>query len=236
MLTQKTIFLTFLWLPLPFLEATPATPAPAMAAGTATHAPQNSSCVLSDILLMERKKIPTNTKMNKFDINRFREVPVCVLLAVTLITVFSLYVSNLVRSIPCGKKGVSVFLSNFVHIDPYHLAANLFALYSLSRIEISLGWKQFVGLLLFILACNTLVEVMLHAYCPSMPCSIGFSGVLFGMMAWELVATKKLDLMLLLSILLVVVCPSLTNKKASLQGHLIGALSGIFAGVIWKWL
>ena len=82
---------------------------------------------------MERKKIPTNTKMNKFDINRFREVPVCVLLAVTLITVFSLYVSNLVKSTPCGKKGVSVFLSNFVHIEPVSFWLRICSLYILSQ-------------------------------------------------------------------------------------------------------
>lgn len=42
MLIQKIIFLVFLWLPLD-LDVTPATLAPAIAAGTARQAPQKSS-------------------------------------------------------------------------------------------------------------------------------------------------------------------------------------------------
>jgi membrane associated rhomboid family serine protease len=170
------------------------------------------------------------------DLNQIRDVPVSVLLAVTLVVIFSLYLTNLLKAVPCGKKGLSILLGNFVHIDFYHLMANLFALYSLSRIEIRLGWRKFIGLVLFLLVCNTLAEVAVHMAYPNIPCSIGFSGVLFGMMAWELVSMKQLDIMLLLSILLAVVYPSFTSTNVSLSGHLVGAISGVIGGLLWKWL
>lgn len=169
------------------------------------------------------------------NLNQFKDVPVSVLLAVTMVVVFSLYVTNLLKTVPCGKKGLSILLGNFVHVDFYHLVANLFALYSLSRIEVRLGWKKFIGLVVFLLAFNTVAEVAVHMAYPDIPCSIGFSGVLFGMMTWELVSTKQLDIMLLLSIFTTVVYPSLTSTKASLSGHLVGAVSGIIGGLLWKW-
>jgi hypothetical protein len=55
-------------------------------------------------------------------------------------------------------------------------------------------------------------------------------------MTWEIVAKKKFDVELLLAIVIMVVGPSLHSKKVSLSGHAIGAVSGIVAGVIWKFI
>jgi hypothetical protein len=69
-----------------------------------------------------------------------------------------------------------------------------------------------------------------------MKCSIGFSGILFGLMTWELITTRKIDIELLLAIVVTVVAPSIGNKKVSLTGHTIGAVSGVLGGIIWKFI
>jgi membrane associated rhomboid family serine protease len=164
----------------------------------------------------------------------FEDIPVSVFLAVSIIIVFSLYISTAIKTIPCGKDVMSSFLSNFVHVDSYHLIANLFALYALSRVEREIGAKRFLSLVVFLLIVNTLVETMIHKVYSEMKCTIGFSGVLFGIMTWEIVSKKELDFILVLSICAMVLMPSIQNPKASLVGHTVGALSGIIGGLLWK--
>ena len=67
----------------------------------------------------------------------------------------------------------------------------------------------------------------------SLPCSIGFSGVLFGVAAWELVTNKGFDWLVALSLVAMVAVPTIQNPKASLMGHIVGAIAGIIGGLIW---
>jgi hypothetical protein len=165
-----------------------------------------------------------------------KDIPVTIFLGVIIVVIFLLYSNTVLKSIPCGNSIIDVFKTNFVHIDLYHIIANLTSLYALSRIEIAIGWQKFLGLTMFLLIFNTIIEWAAKKLFPSLVCSIGFSGVLFGFMTWELVATKKLDLYLLASIIMITVLPSVRNKKASLRGHAIGAFSGIIGGLIWKYV
>jgi membrane associated rhomboid family serine protease len=166
--------------------------------------------------------------------HQFEDVPVSVFLAVSIIIVFSLYISAAIKTIPCGKDIMSSFFSNFVHVDSYHLFANLFSLYALSRVEREIGAKRFLGLVVFLLIFNSLVETMIHKVYSEMKCTIGFSGVLFGIMTWEIVSKKELDSILALSIFAMVLMPSVQNPKASLVGHTVGAVAGIIGGLLWK--
>jgi membrane associated rhomboid family serine protease len=171
---------------------------------------------------------------NKMYEQPWKDIPVSVFFAVSIIIVFSLYLTTAIKTIPCGNDVMSSFLSNFVHVDSYHLMANLFALYSLSRVEQNVGTKRFLGLIVFLLIFNTLAETIVHKAYPNMPCSIGFSGILFGIMTWEIVTKKQLDLMLVFSIVAMVVIPSIQNPKASLLGHSVGAIAGVVGGLVWK--
>lgn len=166
--------------------------------------------------------------------DQFNDIPVSIFLAVTIVVVFSLYLTTAIKTIPCGKDVMSSFMSNFVHIDPYHLMANLFAMYALSRVERDIGGKRFTALIIFLLIFNTIAEVTAHKLFPEMPCSIGFSGVLFGIMTWELASKKDLDFVLTTSIVSMVVLPSVQNPKASLMGHAVGAIAGVVGGLLWK--
>jgi membrane associated rhomboid family serine protease len=167
-------------------------------------------------------------------LKQFNDIPVSLFLAVSIIVVFSLYITTAIKTIPCGKDIMSLFFSNFVHIDPYHLMVNLFALYALSRVERELGAKKFISLIVFLLIFTSVTEVMIHKVYPYIPCSIGFSGVLFGIMTWELVSKKELDIVLIFTIIGMVVLPSIQNSKASLLGHAVGAVAGIVGGILWK--
>ena len=164
----------------------------------------------------------------------FKNIPVSLFIATSIVVIFSLYITTAIKTIPCGKDIMSVFMGNFVHIDPYHLLANLFGLYSLARIEREIGTKRFIGLLVFLLLFTSTTEVIIHKLHDDMPCSIGFSGVLFGLIAWEMVSKRELDFVLLVSIIMLVAAPSVNNQKASLMGHAIGAISGVVGGIIWK--
>jgi membrane associated rhomboid family serine protease len=168
------------------------------------------------------------------DNEQFQDIPVSLFLAVSIVVVFALYLTTAIKSIPCGKDVMSSFLSNFVHIEPSHLMANLFALYALSRVERDIGTKRFVTLIIFLLIFTTISEVIAYKLFPDMPCSIGFSGVLFGIMTWEIVTKKDVDLILIASIVGMVVLPSVQNSKVSLMGHAVGAVAGVVGGLIWK--
>ena len=64
------------------------------------------------------------------DPNEFKDIPVSIFLAITIIIVFSLYFTTAIKTIPCGKTIMSAFYSNFVHTDIYHLVGNMVALYA----------------------------------------------------------------------------------------------------------
>jgi|TARA_B110000259_G_scaffold188077_1_gene244813 membrane associated rhomboid family serine protease len=216
-------------------EFVAAAPAPTIAKGIAIHAPQKSSlCSSFVILYIVLIFLKTHIKMKMLTINSKKNIPISMFLAISIIIIFLLYITTLIKTIPCGKNLKSVFLGNFIHLDFYHLLTNLYALYSLTRIEEQVGFKKFLALIVFILVFNTIIETIIHKIFPSIPCSIGFSGILFGLTSWEYITNNKLDLSLLSSIALVTIFPSLKDSKVSMAGHVVGSLSGIIAGILWN--
>ena len=163
-----------------------------------------------------------------------KDVPVSVFISVSMIVIFLLFNTQVINAVPCGKNIGDVFKSNFVHIDMAHLISNLYALYALSRVEQEMGLKPFVWLVIFLLIFNTLAEFLLRYILPNSKCAIGFSGILFGIMTWELVSKRQIDIEIMLAIVIMVVGPSLKSKNVSFTGHAIGAISGIIGGIVWK--
>lgn len=164
----------------------------------------------------------------------YKLVPVSTFIAISLIVIFLLFNAKVVTSIPCGKSIHDVFMSNFVHIDTVHLISNLFALYAVSRVEMYMGFQPFICLLIFLLIFNTLAEVVAKRLFTSLNCSIGFSGILFGFMTWELASQMKVDVELVIAITIMIAGPSIQHSNVSLSGHLIGAISGVIAALLWK--
>lgn len=148
----------------------------------------------------------------------FKDIPVSVFIAISMIVVFLLINAKVIVSLPCGKGIHEVMMSNFVHADAMHLVSNLYALYAISRVEQDMGFMSFIWLLIFLVVINTLAQFADHSIWKDLPCSIGFSGILFGLFTWELVS-KKVNVELHLAIVIMVVGPSIQNKKVSLSGH-----------------
>ena len=167
-------------------------------------------------------------------INRFQDIPVSIFLAVSLFVISLLYLTSLIKTIPCGKDVLSNFYSNFTHVDIFHLIGNLSGLYVLSRVEQNIGSKQFIKLLVFLLVFNTLTESIMHKIMPSTSCSIGFSGVLFGIATWEIITTQEVDYAAVLAIIFSAIRPTVNEIKTSISGHVIGAIGGIISGIIWS--
>lgn len=163
-----------------------------------------------------------------------KDVPISTFLATTLIIIFILYYTQIIKTVSCSKDIHEIFIRNFVHVESYHLVTNLFALYALSRVEEEMGFYPFLYLIIFLVLINTIVEYIVRKFKPDITCSLGFSGILFGITTWELITHRSISPSLLLAISLMVVKPNLTNKNISFSGHVIGALSGVIGGVLWK--
>jgi membrane associated rhomboid family serine protease len=169
------------------------------------------------------------------DCQQFKDVPVSLFLAVSIVVIFALYVTAIIKTVPCGKNVLSMCCSNFVHIETYHLMANLLALYAITRVERDIGPKRFASLILFLIIFTSVIEVIVHKIFVGFPCSVGFSGILFGIMTWELITKKGLNLIIILSIIGIVAMPSVQNSKVSLIGHAVGAITGVIGGLLWKY-
>ena len=129
---------------------------------------------------------------------------------------------------------LSIFMSQFVHTDFLHLVSNLYGIYSLSRIENKYGPKKFFVLLLFLLFINTATESILHKII-NYPCSIGFSGILYGVLTFDTVCDKNnIDYVLLVSIFTNMFVTKIFKSNNSLQGHIVGAITGIISGIMFK--
>ena len=160
-------------------------------------------------------------------------VPATTFIGVSIIVVSLLYITTIIKTVPCGTNITDIFLSNFIHTNIYHLAANMFALYSLSRVEVELDTKGFVGLIVFLLVLNTATEAVIHNIIPGIPCSVGFSGVLIGVTVWDMVANKDFDWYLVSSVVAVVIAQTYNVENVSILGHIVGAISGAIGGWLW---
>lgn len=168
--------------------------------------------------------------------------PVSSFIGVCIIVIYSLYTTSVIKTLPCNNDVMSVFSSNFIHVDLTHLITNIYALYELSRVERDIGYRKFTMLIIFLVVTNTILEVIAHKLYPSIPCSIGFSGVLYGVITYEYITTKQLNLYLVASILTRIILPHVINNSnnsgsgnnISVVGHLVGAISGIIGGLLYN--
>ena len=167
-----------------------------------------------------------NTKKRKkmADDSRIQVVTATLTVAMTL--VYLGFYTKALKTIPCGNDFFSIVSSQFVHISLLHLASNLFSLWYLSNLERSLGWTKFLGLIIAIVIISSGADALIG----NRHCSIGFSGVLFGLFAWSTLTMRgfKWYNLGLVAVLLL----ANTGPNISLRGHAIGALTGVLLAVI----
>ena len=156
--------------------------------------------------------------------NTDKQISSSLYIAVINIAVYLLYKIKFFDSTNiCNDDILSRIQGSFVHVNFTHLAMNLIGLYILSDIEKVVGSEKFIKVVLFIIASSSIIETILKT-----SCSIGFSGVLYGLLAYEMFIKKKIELDII--IVLVTLCFIPDNySNISHSGHLIGFVSGMAA-------
>lgn len=162
------------------------------------------------------------------------QIPVTItLLLIFVIVHFASAQSSSLDLTPTIK---NTFFSNFFHADFDHLIKNAFSLYAMSRLEVELGSQLFLSLISVSLVLNTLVESLVCSYM-EIPCSIGFSGVLFSLGAWDIFKTESPDPIMAVALFWNFIFPIIRkNKNVSILGHFIGIISGVFSAGLWSLL
>lgn len=158
--------------------------------------------------------------------HRPADSPVAIVLGVLVVLIFLLYQANVITALPCSASAPHALGRHVVHINIVHLLSNLYALYALSSVEVTVGSLRFVGILFGIVVISTTLEWLLSKYYKGWTCAIGLSGVLFGLFAWELIRQHKFDVKVLAAIVMGVVTGSM-GPRSSFLGHAIGAVSGV---------
>lgn len=159
-----------------------------------------------------------------------RSRPVTTTLSVLMVVILILYSVGYLKNFYCENNVINGLNRTFIHGSWDHILANILAFYALSRIEIKHGSGFFISLILQIAVLAALIEFVARKFI-HLKCSVGFSGVLFGLLAWELVSKKsKVDKQVLYTLAIAIILPSLVSEKTSFSGHLIGAISGLLIG------
>lgn len=116
----------------------------------------------------------------------------------------------------------------FIHIDTYHFILNAIALYYVSRLEARVGSAKYALLVTAIVIVSALITYLANAMF-NFTCAIGFSGVLLGLMAYDLLTRDKtINWKALVYLLLVSINPTAAGgQTVSISGHLIGIISGV---------
>lgn len=162
------------------------------------------------------------------------DIPITISISFVLILIYVLQAINIIKNIPCDKDIKSIFYSNFFHMDIIHLMLNLYSFYILSEVEKNIGSMKFLMLIVFFTLTNVITQFTLYKINPKSSCSIGFSGILYSILIWNLVITEGFDLKMFITIISLVVIPSMLDKNISFSGHIIGAIIGLASGIIWN--
>jgi membrane associated rhomboid family serine protease len=169
----------------------------------------------------------------KQKLDNFFERKVSIILSIIVCIVFIIYKIPLVKNLPCDRNIVSTFATNFVHTDYYHLIANLYGLFAFSKIEDDIGSKNFAILVSLILVITSVIESYVKQIF-NLNCSIGISGLIFGLFGYDLTSRQDFDFFILSSITIIFLRISAESKHVSFYGHVIGLLVGIVLGFLLK--
>lgn len=131
----------------------------------------------------------------------------------------------------CDKGLIPHIKQSFTHINLTHLLTNMYTMYAFRVLEKTYGTKFFMTLIFYIVCLNAVLSTIANKTM-DLTCSIGFSGILFGVLIWQFFKTKKITGINLITALAFIVQPSFQNPKASLIGHFLGGLTGFLLAFI----
>ena len=159
------------------------------------------------------------------------KTPVTFLISTIMIIISSLFIFRQSVYLPCGSDLLSTFSRNFIHVDPLHLIINLYGFYQLANLEFSLGSIHYLSLIFLLAIIQTILEHLYQTITPfPTNCSIGFSGILFGILTF-IFFKKAINPKLLLALFVSILSSSATDPQISLIGHLFGLIAGLLVVV-----
>ncbi len=135
-------------------------------------------------------------------------------------------------AVDCRDQGfVQQLIHSLIHISVGHLLINLWSFYELSYLEHTYGSLNYFLLLVSLLVISSGIYWLINTYVLGSPiCSIGFSGVILGLMGWaRMLSTEgRLDLNEFQRWLVILIGPIIQNPRISLLGHASGLIAGLF--------
>lgn len=150
---------------------------------------------------------------------------------VVTITILAILVLVYLSPINFYDTGLELFdyqIRAFYHANMTHLLANSISFLVLSTMEDSLGWKNYLFMIIFIWLTSSTILYLIHIVFPSRKVyTVGFSGVIFGMIVVYFTMLGA-NTGLAIGGLLISILPQLFIPGVSFEGHLAGIVAGLF--------
>lgn len=102
----------------------------------------------------------------------------------------------------------------------------------LLQLEYRFDTYKFIYIVSFLLLASSGIHLLIDKITGNKSCAIGFSGVLFGMIAFQM-GLQGFTPALIAELTTLLVLPSLNNPRISFVGHLSGIIAGIMATQIF---
>lgn len=141
----------------------------------------------------------------------------------------AIYLAN--PDVPCDRSYQSALVRPALHASFNHLLLNMATFYAISQsIESHVGVFNFVLLIAFMWLVTSMFDVVFN-----LPCSIGFSGIILGLIVWDLFNKGALrwDFAAFSGLVLIWLQPLASGQRnVSMHGHLYGIVAGLLAVLV----
>lgn len=165
---------------------------------------------------------------------KFKDSPLVFTLCAIQILSYILIHLDVIKETSCTDKNTyqSIFLNNFVHTEFVLLAFNVYGLYGLASLEITVGTTFFAYLIFLILILNTLIEKMFRDVSPDINCiNTGFSGVILSLLTYKNVHNFKIQYQILFLMIFISIMNAISEKATTQK---IGILTGLLLSIFFK--
>lgn len=137
------------------------------------------------------------------------------------------------KTYPCDKTFPNAIVRQFYHSSPSYLISNIFAFTQSSfKLTQTLGIKRYSAIVTSIFALDVISNFYLYGI-DLVDCSMGFSSVVFGLIAYESLYYKKINMGMLLDITIMIL-PSLFSTRKIFWGNVSGMIVGIIVYFIFS--
>lgn len=151
---------------------------------------------------------------------------------VLITTIVLLLLSHFVLGKPnCDKDFNNYIYRSFLHGDYNHLLVNVLSLWNLVNLERELETQKFITLMLFLIVASSGIHFIIDKITGTKRCAIGFSGVLFGMIIYQ-IGLKGFKTESLAEIGVLLLMPFASQTNVSHIGHLSGVIAGVLASLL----